>query len=79
MVEEIFLSLQVKRSVIISNKHGIYVLIQELPNNLRLRILENKEISGKSQNFKQLLPGAQPTSQNENFVGTCKNLLRSRS
>ena len=30
------------------NKNGIYTLPQELPDNLRLRILENKEISGKS-------------------------------
>ena len=33
--EQIFFSPQMKRSVIISNKHGIY----ELPNDLRLRIL----------------------------------------
>ena len=32
-----FFSLQVKRSVIISNKHGLY----ELSNDLRLRILGN--------------------------------------
>ena len=36
MVEQIFLSPQVKRSVIISNKHGIYQLAHELPNDLRL-------------------------------------------
>ena len=41
MVEQIFFSLQLKRSVIISNKHGIYELPHELPNDLRLRILEN--------------------------------------
>ena len=35
---QIFLSPQVKRIVIISNKHGIYELPQELPNDLRLRI-----------------------------------------
>ena len=33
----IFFSPQVKRSVIISNKQGIYQLHQELPNDLRLR------------------------------------------
>ena len=32
-----FFSPQVKQSMIISNKHGIY----ELPNDLTLRILEN--------------------------------------
>ena len=34
-----------------SNKHGIYKLPHELPNNFRLWILGSKEISGKSQNF----------------------------
>ena len=45
---QIFFSPQVKQSVIISNKHGIYELPHELPNNLRLRILWNYERSGKS-------------------------------
>ena len=52
MFEQVFLSAQVKRSVIISNKHGAYELPHELPIDLRLRILENQEISGKFQNFK---------------------------
>ena len=47
MFYQIFLSLQVKRSTIIINKQGVY----ELPNNLTLRILGNKEKSGKSQNL----------------------------
>ena len=34
---QIFFSLQIKRSVINSNEHGIYKLPQELPNGLRLR------------------------------------------
>ena len=51
MVEQFFLSPQVKRNVIISNKYGIYELPHELPNDLRLRILANQEISGKSQNI----------------------------
>ena len=34
---QIFFSPQVKRTVIISNKHGIYELPYELPNDLRLR------------------------------------------
>ena len=42
---QIFLSPQVKRSVIISNKHGIYQSLHELPNNLR-----PYERSGKFQN-----------------------------
>ena len=42
---QIFLSPQVKQSVIISNKHGIYQSPHELPNNLR-----PYERSGKFQN-----------------------------
>ena len=40
--------------MIISNKHGIYQLPRELPNNLRLRVLGNLEISEKSLNFVEL-------------------------
>ena len=36
-----FLSPQVKQSKIISNKHGIYNLPPELPNDLKLRISGN--------------------------------------
>ena len=36
MFYQIFLSPQVKQIVIISNKHGIYELPHELPNDLRL-------------------------------------------
>ena len=36
-----FFSPQVKQSMIINNKHGIYELPHELPNDLRLRILGN--------------------------------------
>ena len=38
---QIFLSPQVERIVIIGNKHGIYELHHQLPNNLTLRILGN--------------------------------------
>ena len=34
MAEQIFLSALVKRILIISNKHGVYELPHELPNNL---------------------------------------------
>ena len=54
MVEQISLLPQVKRSVIISNKYGIYELPHELPNILRLRILGNLEMSEKPQNFTEL-------------------------
>ena len=50
MFDQIFFSPQVKRSVIISNIHGIY----KFPSELRVRILENKKISGKSQNYIEL-------------------------
>ena len=39
MFYQILLSPQMKRSAIISNKHGISELPQELPNDLRLRKL----------------------------------------
>ena len=48
---QIFLSLQVKQSMIISNAQNICELPHELPNDLRLRRLGNQELSGKSQNF----------------------------
>ena len=54
MSDQIFLSSLVKRTLIISTKHGIYELPHELPNDQRLRILGNEEISGKSQNFIEL-------------------------
>ena len=41
MSYQIFLSPQVKRWAIITYKQGIYELPQELPNDLRLRILGN--------------------------------------
>ena len=43
MFYQIFLSLQVKRSAIISNEHGINELPNELPNNLRLMVLDIKK------------------------------------
>ena len=41
----------VKRCAIITYEHGIYELPHELPNDLRLRILENYEILGNCVNF----------------------------
>ena len=41
MFDKIFVSPRAKRIVIISNKHGIYELPHELPNDLRLRSLVN--------------------------------------
>ena len=51
MFYQILLSPQVKRSVIISNKQGVYRLVHKLLNNLRLSILGNKEKPGKSQDL----------------------------
>ena len=48
MFYQIFLLPQVKRSAIISHKQGVYKLPHELPNDLRLRIVGNKEKSGES-------------------------------
>ena len=46
MFDKNFVSVQVKRIVIISNKHGIYKFSHELPNHLGLRTLGNiKKIS----------------------------------
>ena len=46
-----FVSPEVKRIVIISHKHGIRVLLHQLPNELKLRSLGNQEISRRCQNF----------------------------
>ena len=53
MIYQIFLSPQLKRCAIITYKHEIYELPHELPNDLRLRILGNYEISGKCLSFIQ--------------------------
>ena len=63
MFDQIFLSPHVKRSVIISNKHSMYELPYEFPNDLRLRILGNWEIRAKSQNFIKLLSSAHSFSE----------------
>ena len=51
MFYHIFLSPQVKRWAVITNKHGIHQLPHELSNALRLRILGNWEILRKCLNF----------------------------
>ena len=47
MLHQIFLSPKVKQCGSITYEHGINKLPQELPNDLRLRILANQEISRK--------------------------------
>ena len=46
MFYKISLSPQVKRRAVITYKHGIYELANELSNNLRYRVSENHKISG---------------------------------
>ena len=41
MFYQIFFTPQLKRCAIITYKHGIYELSNELPNDLRLRMLRN--------------------------------------
>ena len=52
MFYQIFLSSQAKRRAIIRNKQDVNELSHELPNDLRLWILGNKEKSGKSRMIK---------------------------
>ena len=44
MSYQMFLSQQVKRNVIITNKHGKYWLTDELPNNAKLKKNENMKM-----------------------------------
>ena len=41
MFDQMFFSPQAKKSMIISNKHGINEMHHQLPKNLRLRIFGN--------------------------------------
>ena len=79
MSYQIFLSTQVKRWAIITYKHGIYELPHELPKNLRLEILGNKEISGICLNLIKWYPRAQYSCQNKSFVNTSRKLLKNRT
>ena len=45
LLYEIFFSPQVKRSVIVSNKHGVYELPHEIPNDLIRKGQENLKTS----------------------------------
>ena len=65
LFDAFFFSSEVKRSVIISNKHRVK-LPDDLPNDLRLRILGNSEISGKSLKLSSI----QSFFQIGNFVNT---------
>ena len=78
MFRQTFFSPQVKRWAIVTYKHGLYELPHELPNNLRLRILENQKKSGKCPNFIEENTSAQTPYQNENFVNNSRELLKNK-
>ena len=54
MFYQIFFSPQIKRRAIVSNKQGVYELLHELPDDLKLRILGSEEKSGESPNLLEL-------------------------
>ena len=68
IVEQIFLSPQVKHSTIILFVKNWYLQVASG--------LKNYKILGKSQNFIELLPSAYSSFQNKHFVSTSKKLLK---
>ena len=56
MFHQIFFSPQLKRSVIITNKHGIYELPYELPKNVRLRNYQENLKTSKNYSLVPSLP-----------------------
>ena len=76
MFYQIFHSTQVKRSRVVCNKHGIYMLPNHLPNDLRLRMLGSSEKLEKCENFLELKTSAQSSCQNENIFNTGRKLLK---
>ena len=65
-----------KQSVIISNKCGVYKISHKLPNDLRVMIVRIEEVPGKSQNFTELQPSTQSSSENEIIHKTSKKSQR---
>ena len=45
----------------------MYELPQELPNELKLKVLRNQEILRKSLNYLDLMASTQPATQKTNF------------
>ena len=70
MFYQIFLSLQVNRWAIITYKHGKYELPRKLPNDLRLRKLENIR---KVSKLHRMIAQCPAPCQNKKFVSTSKN------
>ena len=56
----------------------VYELPQELPNDLRLGILGNKEILGKSQIWGETKPSARPPLQKLSFGNSSQKTRKSR-
>ena len=56
----------------------VYELPHELPNDLRLRILGNKEILGKSQILVEIQPSAQSPFHKLNFGNSSQKTHKSR-
>ena len=75
MAEQIFLSPQMKRSMIISSKQ-VASRVTEQPKIYNLRKLGNIR---KTSELHRIIARAQPSSWNENFVSTSKNLLKNRN
>ena len=51
----------------------------DLPNDLRLRILRNHEISGNCLNNAEWWSSAQAPCKNEGFVNTKRKVLKSKN
>ena len=61
-----------------SNKHGIYELPHKLPNDVRVRVLENSEKSKFKISSSYSLVLSIPF-YNANFVYTSKKILKNRN
>ena len=72
MFYQVFSSPQLKRCAIVTYNNGIHHFPHELPNDLRISILENYEILEKSQNFIEGESSGHSSCQNENFVHSKK-------
>ena len=69
---------QVKRNVITSKGNLVYELPHELPNGLRLRILGNVELLGRSQIWLQIQPSNQSPLQKFNFGISIQRACKSK-
>ena len=67
MFYQVFLSPEVKKYAVITNKHGIYELPHEFPDDLRLRILGNNEKTSKNYTLVPIL------LSKKTFIDTSKN------